>query len=44
MQGPRAGVDAYIMGWAPRVWVAMELLVKRSPCFALDRAECFSVL
>ena len=40
MQGPRAGVDACAMGWAPRVWVAMELLVKCSLCFALDSDEC----
>ena len=44
MQGPRAGVDACAMGWAPRVWVAMELLVKRSLCFALDSSEWFFVL
>ena len=40
MQGPRAGIDACAMGWAPRVCVAMKLLVKRSLCFALDSNEC----
>ena len=39
MQEPRAGVDACAMGWTPRVWVAKELLVKCSLCFALDSGE-----
>ena len=40
MQGLRTSVDTCAMGWAPRVWVAMELLVKRNLCFALDSGEC----
>ena len=43
MQGLRSCVDACAKGWAPRVSVAMELLVKCSLCFPLDSSECFFV-
>ena len=42
-QGARAGVNACAVGWMSRVYVALELLVRRSFCFVRDSFKCFRV-